>query len=162
MLAEQRNKRLSKLTRSFHESKAEKYKKRLEKLDRDRERLPVTPREQPHRKAAAEVDYYHPDSEDLDSSDDSSSSIDLDELLHTPYGVIVTDTENISGVDKDEYREKTKKKRKHITKPRGQPLPVLDRCKSVDRFAQEVVIAAGPGRGKGGEGEGTALDGGRG
>ena len=123
--------------------------------------MPVSRCEQPRRQAAAEVEYYHPDSEDLDNSNDSSSSIDLDELLHTPYGVIVTDNENISGVDKDEYREKTKKKRKHITKPRDKPLPVLDRGHSVDRNAQECVIEAGPGRVER-EGEGTAPDGGRG
>ena len=111
-------KHLSKLTSSLNESKAEKCQNRLEKLVRDRERLPVSPREQPRRQAAAEVEYYHPDSEDLDSSDDSSSSVELEELLDTPYGVLVTDTENISGVDKKEFRAETKKKRKHITNPR--------------------------------------------
>ena len=79
----------------------------------------------------------------------------------TPYGFLVTDTENISGIDKEEFRAKTKRKRKHITKPRSQPLPVLDSYKSIDRHSQKCVIQAGPGRVER-EGEGTAPSGGRG
>ena len=97
----------------------------MEKLVRERGRLTVTPCEQPQRRDAAEVDYYQSDPEDLDSSDDSASSVGLEELIdpNIPYGVLVTDTEqHFSGVDRDEYRDKTRKKRKHITQPRSQPL----------------------------------------
>ena len=143
MLAEQRKKHLSNITRSIHESKAEKCINRLERLDRDRKRLPVSPRKQPRREAAAEFDYCHSDSEDLDS-DVSTSSVGLEQLVSdTPYGFLVTDTENISGIDKEDYSAKAKRKRKRITKPRSQPRPVLDRCKSVDCHAQKCVIQAG-------------------
>ena len=89
--------------------------------------MPVIPRKQPRREAAAEFDYCHSDSEDLDS-DVSTSSVGLEQLVSdTPYGFLVTDTENISGIDKEEFRAKTKRKRKHIKKPRSQPPPVLEK-----------------------------------
>ena len=73
--------------------------------------MPVSPRVQPLRQAAVEVEYFNPDSEDAGSSDNSTSPMDLDELLDTNYGASVTDTEHFAGVEKDEYREKAKKKR---------------------------------------------------
>ena len=115
MLAEQRKKRLSNITRSIHEFRDEKYNNRLEKLDRGRKRLPVSPRKQPHREAAAELDYCHSDSEDMDS-DVSTDSLGYEEVIGK-YGVQVTDTEINeinSGVDREEFRDKTKKKRKFI------------------------------------------------
>ena len=48
-------------------------------------------------------------------------------------GFLVTYTEHISGVDHEEFRAITKKKRKLIKKPMNQPPPVLGRYKSVFR-----------------------------
>ena len=103
---------------------AEKCKTNKEKLDRDRERLAVSPRQQPRREAAADLDYCHSDSEDLDS-DVSTDSYGYEQVMSGNYGFLVTDTENISGIDHEEFRAKTKKKRQ--LNPRGQPPPVLER-----------------------------------
>ena len=110
--------------------------------------MPVSPRKQPRREVTAEFDYCHPDSKDLDS-DVITDSCGYEQVVSGTYGFMVTDTENISGIDKEEFRAKTKKRRKHIKKPRSQPPPVLDRCKSVDRHSQKCVIQAGEGEGRG-------------
>ena len=59
------------MARDIIESKAEKTRNVKEKLDRDWERIAVTPRKQPPREAAAaELEYIemcHSDSEDMDS-----------------------------------------------------------------------------------------------
>ena len=60
-LAEQRENRISNMARSILDSKAEICKSNREKLDRDRERLAVRPRQQPRREAAAYLDYCHAD-----------------------------------------------------------------------------------------------------
>ena len=155
MLEEQRKEHLNNnMARCILESKAEESISIKEKLDRDRERAAVSPRKQPPREAAAaELDYCHSDSEDMDS-DVSTDSLGYEEVIGK-YGVQVTDTEINeinSGVDREEFREKTKKKRKFIRKPRSQAPPVLERFKSTDRHSQECVIQAG-------EGEGTAPSG---
>ena len=100
------------MARVILESKAEKTKSIKEKLDRDRERVAVTPCKQPSREAAAaELDYCHSDSEGM-HSDVSTDSFGYEEVMGK-YGVQVTDTEFHeinSEVDRDEFRDKTERK----------------------------------------------------
>ena len=93
MLETQRKGVSNSMARGICESKAQKIKIIKEKLSKDRERVVVTPRKQPPREAAAaELDYCHPDSEDMDS-DVSTDSFGYEEVMGN-YGDGVTDTED--------------------------------------------------------------------
>ena len=77
MLENQRKGLSNNMARGILESKAEKTKSIKEKLDRDRERVAVTPCKQPPREAAAVADYEdycNTDSEDC-NSDISTDSL---------------------------------------------------------------------------------------
>ena len=106
MLENQQKGPANNMSRGILESKAEKTKSIKEKLDRDRERVAVTPRKQPPKEAAAaaEYDYCNTDSEDCDS-DISSDSLRYEEVMGK-HGDGVTDTEFYefnSGVDRAEF-----------------------------------------------------------
>ena len=150
MLEKQREKRPNKMARDIIEYKAEKAKNIKEKLHRDRDRISVNPRKQPPREAAAAaaaaaelqyIEMVHSDSEDLDS-DISTDSYGLDDV-YGQVGAYCTDTEFHelnSGVEREEFMEKTKKKQKFMRKPRDNALPVLQRFHSTDRHSQECII----------------------
>ena len=126
---------------------------KLEKIKLKRkirqERVAVSLRKQPPREAAAaaELEYIemvHSESENLDS-DLSSDSCGLEDAWGK-CGAYCTDTEFHeinSGVDRDEFREKTKKKRNCIRNPRSTAPPVLERFNSTDCHSQECVIKGG-------------------
>ena len=85
----------------------------------------------------------HSDSEDIESdiSDDSSASYCLSDVFRS-MGDHCTDSEfQESEVDREEFNEKHKKKRKFLRKPRENPLPLLQRLRSTDRYSQECIIA---------------------
>ena len=46
----------------------------------------------------------------------------------------------LSGVDKEEFNERHKEKIKFLKQPRENPIPVLQRFHSTDRYSQECVI----------------------
>ena len=142
--------------------KAEKAKIAQDKLTKVKERISVKPRKQPPREAVAaaaaaaaaaataaaeeeerELDIVHSDSEDIDSdiSNDSTDSYGLDEVYKS-IGSFCTDSEyqELSGVDREEFNERHKKKRKFLRKPRENPLPLLQRLHSTDRYSQECII----------------------
>ena len=85
---------LSSLTCSINDAKAEKQQKRMEKLVRERKIMPLSPRERPRRKTVVDIDYYIPDSENALSSSDDDSSMDLNRILGTHGGVLLSQTLN--------------------------------------------------------------------
>ena len=73
-----------------------------------------------------ELEMVHSDSEDIDS-DISTDSYGFSDVFRS-IGAYCTDSEFQelnSGVDREEFNEKTKKKRKYLKKPRKKALPVL-------------------------------------
>ena len=104
----------TKLQHSLAAAAAEKAQEKLAKVIRNREvGLRVEPRVQPPRQVAHEIEYYHIDSEgDVSSDNDSVASIEYQDLLAMTWGLSsYTDTEHPSGVEEEEYQEKTKKKK---------------------------------------------------
>ena len=159
MFEEQRKEHLSKMALNIRESKAEKAKNIKEKLEREKLKVGVCPHKQPPRQAVADTaaaaaaiaaaadaeasDYIHSDSEDM-GSDYSTDSVDFSKVCNE-LGAMVTDSEFQdfhSGLDLDEFREKVKKKRKRIRKPRTEAPHGLERYKSIDRVSQQCVIQA--------------------
>ena len=89
------------------------------------------------------LDIVHSDSEDIDSdiSNDSTDSYGLSDVFKS-IGSFCTDSEyqELSGVDREAFNERHKKKRKFLRKPRENPLPLLQRLHSTDRYSQECII----------------------
>ena len=151
----------NKIVKTMLEVKAEKAKLAQDKLARVKEKISVPPRKQPHREAAAaaaaavaaaaadadeesEGELVHTDSEDIQSdiSIESSDSYDYDKVLQSMVSYC-TDSEFqdlLSGVDKEEFNERHKAKRKFLAQPRDKPIPILQRYQSTDRYSQKCEI----------------------
>ena len=139
--------------------KAEKAKIAQDKLAKVKEKISVTPRKQPPREAAAaaaaaeeeeeeesECELVHSDSEDIQSesdiSNESTDSYGYDEVLKSMVSYC-TDSEYqdlLSGVDKEEFNERHKEKIKFLKQPRENPIPILQRFHSTDRYSQKCEI----------------------
>ena len=61
------------------------------------------------------------------------------------YSYLHTDSELTSGLDAEEFRGITRKRRQFTKKARSHPPPVLDRYNYVNRHSQKCVITAGEG-----------------
>ena len=71
------------------------------------------------------------------------------------YDFVNYDTEAISGLDAEEFREITKQRRVFTKRPREQPPPVLAKFNSENRHSQKYISRSGnEGRVGGGGGEG--------
>ena len=116
-IAEQRKERYS-MQQNLRDSKAERERDRREKIARDRILMPVKPRKQPPRDVAADIVYAcNTDSEDLDS-DVSTDSCGYSEVVkdQTYVFFLHKDSEIISWLHVEEFRDKAKKRRKFTKK----------------------------------------------
>ena len=93
------------------DSKAENERHRMEKRARDRMLMSVKPRKQPPRHVAADIVYpCNSDSDDLDSENSNDSYRLSDAMKDQTYNYLHTDSEFMSGLDEEEFIQKTKKK----------------------------------------------------
>ena len=146
----------TKLNNSLLGAKAEKTKHRQEKLAKVKSKIQVERRQQPQREAAltaaaaaaaraSEDEFSYSDSEgftsDSDCSDGSRASYDYEKDLRA--WTYLTDTdfmEGLSGVDKQEFNEKHKAKKRFLAQPRDTTIPILQRCQTNDRYSQKCQI----------------------
>ena len=117
----------SKPSRSLLDAKTEKTKHKMEKLAKVRSKVQVQRRQQPPREAAlvaaavaaarsSEDEFFHSDSEDLTSDSDCSvgsrASYDYEEDLQGFNYVTDSDFQDgLTGMDKQEFNAKHKKKK---------------------------------------------------
>ena len=132
---------------------AENEREKMERRARDVRLLAVEQREQLPRNVKQNVSYVAPlnaDSDDEFDSEDSEDSYRLSELLtDQTYDFLNYDTEPISGLDAEEFRENTKQRRVFTKRPREQPPPVLAKFNSENRHSQKYIIRSGnEGRGE--------------
>ena len=117
MLVEERSQRLS-IYQNMVDTTAANEKEKREKQARDARLLSVKERKQlprnvkqPVRYFAANTDPLNSDSEDGFDSDDSDASYRLSEVMtDQTYNYLHYDTEFYSGLDEEEFREKTKQR----------------------------------------------------
>ena len=124
----------------------ENEREKKEKRARDVRLLGVPQREQLPRNVKQNVTYVAPlhadsddefDSEDSKDFEDSGDSCRISDLLRDQtYEFVDYDTEGISGLEKEEFREITKQRRVYVKKPREQPPPVLARFNSENCHSQ--------------------------
>merc|ERR1712121_477581 len=138
---------------------SENEREKRERRAKDVRLLGVQQREQLPRNIKQNVSYVAPlhadsddefDSEDSEEFEDSGDSCRMSDLLRDQtYEFVDYDTEGISGLEKEEFREITNPRRDYVKRPREQPPPVLARFNSENRHSQKYVISAGPeGRGE--------------
>ena len=138
---------------------AENEREKMERRARDARLLAVEQCEQLPRHVkqnvsyvAANTDPLNSDSDDEFDSDDSEDSYRLSEAFTDPtYDFLHYDTEPMSGLDAEEFRENTKQRRAFTKRPREQPPPVLAKFNSENRHSQKYTIRSGD-EGRGEEG----------
>ena len=138
---------------------AENEREKMERRARDARLLAVEQCEQLPRHVKQNVSYVAANTEPLNSdsddefdSDDSEDSYRLSEAYTDPtYRYLDYDTEAVSGLDAEEFRENTKQRRAFTKRPREQPPPVLAKFNSENRHSQKYTIRSGD-EGRGEEG----------
>ena len=114
--------------------------------------MSVKQHKQPPRNVAADIVYpFNSDSDDLDSDDSDESYRLSDAMKDQTYSYLQYDSEFMSGLDEEEFLQKTKNRLDFTKKAREQPPPVLAKFNSENRHSQKCTISAGD--------EGTAPSG---